>query len=135
MSFATRKRHRELGLDQRTSRTARFVQLVDAFAQELGGTSGLNPAELILVKQCAATALACEKLQERLLVEETDDVATNKALVPLSNALVRLQSALSAAKKRRVAEKPWSPDDLPGLIEETDNDETEAQPKAQPNAR
>jgi hypothetical protein len=100
MSFATRQRHRELGLDQRTTRKARFVQLVDAFADELGGTSGLNPAELILVKQCATTALACEKLQERLL-DEADDVATNKALVPLSNALVRLQSALSAAKKRR----------------------------------
>jgi hypothetical protein len=130
MSFATRKRHRELGLDPRTSRTARFVQLVDAFAQELGGTSGLNPAELILVKQCATMALACEKLQERLL-DEADDAAIDKAIVPLSNALVRLQAALSAAKKRRAAEKPWSPDDLPGLvIEETDDDETEAQPNA-----
>jgi hypothetical protein len=92
---ATRRHH---------SAEARFVQLVDAFAEELGGTTGLNPAELILVKQCATTALACEKLQERLL-DEADDVATNKALVPLSNALVRLQSALSAAKKRR-GEKP-----------------------------
>ena len=104
MSFATRQRHRELGLDQRTTRKARFVQLVDAFAEELGGTSGLNPAELILVKQCATTALACEKLQERLL-DEADDTAVDKAIVPLSNALVRLQAALSAAKKRR-GEKP-----------------------------
>lgn len=100
MSYATRQRHRELGLDQRTTRKARCVQLVDAFADELGGTAGLNPAELILVKQCATTALACEKLQERLL-DEADDAAVDKALVPLSNALVRLQSALSAAKKRR----------------------------------
>jgi hypothetical protein len=37
MSYATRQRHRELGLDQRTTRKARFVQLVDAFAEELGG--------------------------------------------------------------------------------------------------
>ena len=104
MSYATRKRHRELGLDQRTTRKARFVQLVDAFAEELGGTSGLNPAELILVKQCATTALACEKLQERLL-DKADDATVDKAIVPLSNALVRLQAALSAAKKRR-GEKP-----------------------------
>jgi hypothetical protein len=88
----------------RTTRKARFVQLVDSFAEELGGTAGLNPAELILVKQCATTALACEKLQERML-EEADDDAVDKANVPLSNALVRLQAALSAAKKRR-GEKP-----------------------------
>jgi hypothetical protein len=104
MSYATRQRHRELGLDQRTTRKARFVQLVDAFAEELGGTACLNPAELILVKQCATTALACEKLQERML-DEADDAAVDKAIVPLSNALVRLQAALSAAKKRR-SEKP-----------------------------
>jgi hypothetical protein len=84
MSYATRQRRRELGLDQRTTRKARFVQLVDAFAEELGGTSGLNPAELILVKQCATTALAFEKLQERLL-EQADDAAVDKAIVPLSN--------------------------------------------------
>jgi hypothetical protein len=74
------------------------------------GTSsaaGLNPAELILVKQCATTALACEKLQERML-DEADDAAVDKAIVPLSNALVRLQAALSAGKKRR-AEKPRLP--------------------------
>jgi hypothetical protein len=101
-----RDRHRELGLDQRTTRKARFVQLVDSFADELGGTAGLNPAELILVKQAASTALACEKLQERLLDDaKADDDAANKALVPLSNALVRLQSALGTAKRRR-AEKP-----------------------------
>jgi hypothetical protein len=102
MSYATRKRHRELGLDMRTTRVARFVALVDSFAEELGGTSGLNPVELVLVKQCASTALACEKLQERLL-DAADDAAVVKAIVPLSNALVRLQSALSAAKKRRGA--------------------------------
>jgi hypothetical protein len=83
------------------------VQLVDSFAEELGGTAGLNPAELTLVKQLATTALACEKLQERLLddTKAADDADTTKHLVPLANALVRLQAALSAAKKRR-AEKP-----------------------------
>lgn len=78
-------------IDGRSTEARRFRDLVESFADGLGGLEGLTEAERSLVRSCALLTIEAERLQAKAASGEAID---DEALTRVSNSQARLLAAL-----------------------------------------
>jgi hypothetical protein len=84
------------GVDGRSVPGRRFRDLALAFASDLGDPSKLTAAETVLVRQAAASVVASEVLQSKLLNGEDIDIGE---VTRLGNVTTRLLTRLGTRRK------------------------------------
>jgi hypothetical protein len=90
------------GIDGRSSEARRYRDLAMAFADDLGGADKLGEADKALVRQCAATVTASERLQARIINGDAVDL---EQATRLSNATSRLLKQLAVRTKARATQQ------------------------------
>ncbi|WP_413989363.1 hypothetical protein ACMDCR_25840 [Labrys okinawensis] len=86
-------------IDKRSATARRFVDLILAFTEDLGGEAALSQAERALIRQAAASVVASEKMQHSII--RGDDIDFEQ-LTRVSNVSARLLQRLGI--KRRTKE-------------------------------
>jgi hypothetical protein len=92
--------HKDLlpGLDGRSASARRFRDLVNAFVADMGGLDRCSEIKLGLVRRLAATTVAAEQLESRMVNGESVDISQ---LCTLASTTVRISQRLGLERKQR----------------------------------
>jgi hypothetical protein len=86
------------GTDGRTREARRFRDLIESFAESLGGEAKLNEAERALIRNAASLAVKAEMMQAAIVKGEEIDL---EALTRLSNCVSRVLGQLNIKRTAR----------------------------------
>ena len=97
--------HKDLlpNLDGRSSSARRFRDLVAAFISDSAGIENVSEIRLNLIRRLAATVVAAETMEARMIDGEDVDIAT---LCQLASTTVRISSRLGLERRSRDVTPP-----------------------------
>ena len=96
--------HKDLlpNLDGRSSSARRFRDLVAAFISDSAGIENVSEIRLNLIRRLAATVVAAETMEARMIDGEDVDIAT----LELASTTVRISSRLGLERRSRDVTPP-----------------------------